>query len=61
MKMKTKRPFSMVLIVMALLTTITWCTDDQLPDAKGTAQIQFKLTDAPSTWNTRESALISGV
>jgi hypothetical protein len=61
MKMKTKRPFFMVLIVMALLATVTRCIDDRLFDAKGTAQIQLKLTDAPSTWNTRESALISGV
>jgi hypothetical protein len=51
----------MVLIVMALLATVTRCIDDRLFDAKGTAQIQLKLTDAPSTWNTRESALISGV
>lgn len=61
MKMKTKRPFFMVLIVMALLATVTRCIDDRPFDAKGTAQIQLKLTDAPSTWNTRESALISGV
>ncbi len=61
MKMKTKRPFFMVLIVMALLATVTRCIDDRLFDAKGTAQIQFKLTDTPSTWNTRESALISGI
>ena len=48
MKMKTKQRFFAITALVAILTGIAGCSEENVSETKGTARVQFKLTDAPS-------------